>query len=182
MEAFKDYFQSCVYAFDGKNSILEEKDLGICADIASMLTPEYSVAAMECQQGCPYTNTAFRFDLTVDGEQVKTDRWKWLPNAMLRRGETPRFAVETLTAVIPGTRTTVQKITLQNRTAQPLVMPLQIAYRGQPRWEANWKVAIPKAETGRREGYTAHDRLLHYSGNGADFCITCSLPGMRLFI
>ena len=50
-------------------SIPARRNIGICADIASMLTPESSVSAMKCFQGCPYTNTAFDFDLRFDGEK-----------------------------------------------------------------------------------------------------------------
>ena len=70
MASYMDLFDTCVFAFDGKNSILEDKDIGICADIASMLTPPSSVTAMHGFQGCPYTNTAFDFEGRIDGEKV----------------------------------------------------------------------------------------------------------------
>ena len=79
-------FEECVYAFDGDKSILESKDIGICSDIASILTPDTSVAALNCFQGCPYTNTAFDFDICIDGEKVKAGCWRWLPNAIYRKG------------------------------------------------------------------------------------------------
>ena len=34
MKDFRTLFDTCVFAFDGKNSILEDKDIGICADMA----------------------------------------------------------------------------------------------------------------------------------------------------
>ena len=181
MKPYEDSFSQCVYAFDGKDNIMEEKDLGICADIASMLTPEYSVSAMECQQGCPYTNTAFRFEVRLDGERVKCDGWKWLPNAMLRWGQSRDFKVESLTAVIPGTRTTVQKLTVTNTTQEPLQIPLQVMYRGRSYRQEEWKFAIPKAEKGDRNAYSSDGRILTYRGEGVNFALTASLPGMRLF-
>ena len=93
MKNYLDLFNSCIYAFDSKNNILEEKDIGICANICSILTPEHSVSAMNCFQGCPYTNTAFDLDVRIDGEQIKAYSWKWLPNAILRLGETKNFSV-----------------------------------------------------------------------------------------
>ena len=94
MNRYKKLFETCVFAFDRKDNILEEKDIGICADIASILTPESSVSEMKCFQGCPYTNTAFTFDLRIDGEKVRADEWKWLPSAILRRGAANDFSVE----------------------------------------------------------------------------------------
>ena len=182
MKIYADYFSRCVYAFDSKDNIMEEKDLGICADIASMLTPEYSVSAMECQQGCPYTNTGFRFEVRLDGERVKCDGWKWLPNAMLRWGTSRNYKVKTLTAVIPGTRTTVQKLTVTNLTQEPLQIPLQVMYRGHARRQEEWKFSIPKAEKGDRYAYSSNGRILTYRGDGADFALTASLPGMRHFL
>ena len=101
----KDYlslFDTCIYRFESRYNVMEEKDLGITGDISSMLTPEHSVSAMNCFQGCPYTNTAFRFDVITDGEKVRAASWKWLPNAMYRVGEAEGFTVQTVTAVIPG--------------------------------------------------------------------------------
>ena len=123
----KDYlklFDSCVYAFDGRYNILEEKNIGICADICSMLTPEHSVSAMNCFQGCPYTNTPFRFDIRFDGEQIKATRWKWLPSAILREGKSKHLAVTTLTVAVPASRSVVQKITVTNLTDCETRFPL----------------------------------------------------------
>ena len=96
MDRYRHIFSSCKYAFDGADSILEDKDIGICADIASLMTPPSSVTAMQCMQGCPYTNTAFSFELRVGGESVKCDGWQWLPNAVLRRGTAKNVFVETI--------------------------------------------------------------------------------------
>ena len=84
MNDYLPLFDTCEYAFDGRDSIMEEKDIGICADIASILTPAHSAAALKCFQGCPYTNTGFDLDVRIDGEMLRAEGWKWLPNAILR--------------------------------------------------------------------------------------------------
>ena len=99
----KDYlrlFDECVFAFDGKNNVIEEKELGITSTIASVITPEQSATSLKCLQACPYTNTAMSFDIRVGGERVRADRWKWLPTAILRRGEAPDFSLETVAEVL----------------------------------------------------------------------------------
>ena len=182
----KDYmrqFENCVFAFDGSNSILEDKNIGICADIASLRTPPISVAAMQGFQGCPYTNTGFDFDLWIDGEKVKCDSWKWLPNAILRRGSTRSFAVETVTAVVPGIRAVVQKVIVNNLTAANLLIPVSVAYRGVTRKEEIWKFKIPDALKDNRVNYINDEnpQILSSICEGAAYRLTTSLPNMRQF-
>lgn len=183
MKEYMFLFDTCVFAFDGKNSILEDKDIGICADIASMLTPPSSVTAMKGFQGCPYTNTAFDFEVRVDGEKVKCDSWKWLPNAILRRGAAEQFSMESVTAVVPGIRAVVQKITVQNLTQKPLAMPLSVAYRGVTRKEESWKFGIPKPEKDCRDNYIEDNNEYTLSSvfEGTAYRLTTSLEDMRQF-
>lgn len=183
MERCMDLFDSCVFAFDGKNSILEDKDIGICADIASILTPPSSVSAMCGFQGCPYTNTAFDFDVRIDGEKVKCSSWKWLPNAIFREGVAENFALSTVTAVVPGVRAVVQKLTVTNLTKQQLTMPLSVAYRGVTRKEEVWKFKIPDAVKDCRDNYINDEnpQILSSVFKGAAYRLTTSLPNMRQF-
>ena len=37
---YKSIFDNSVYAFGNEKNILEEKDLGICSNVASVRTPE----------------------------------------------------------------------------------------------------------------------------------------------
>lgn len=181
MKEYRKIFQTSIFRFESKDNIMEEKDLGICADISSMLTPEHSVAAMNCFQGCPYTNTGFRFDLVLDGEKAKSEGWVWLPNAMYRHGKTSNFALETVTAVIPGMRTAVMKVTVTGNGKETVMVPLQVEYRGKTRKEEEWAFSIPKAEKGSLEGYTVEDRMLSHVEEGMAFCLTSSVEEMTMF-
>lgn len=184
MNLHMDLFDTCVFAFDGKNSILEDKDIGIAANLASVLTPPATVAAMKGFQGCPYTNTAFDFSLWLNGQQVKCQDWKWLPNAIWRRGSAGQFSVDTVTAVVPNIRAVVQKVTVKNLTDATLVMPLIVAYRGVTRKEDTWKFGVPKAEKDSRENYTADEdpQILSCMANGCACRLTTSLTGMTKFL
>ncbi|MBR6748135.1 MAG: hypothetical protein IKM07_04290, partial [Clostridia bacterium] len=173
----KDYislFDTCIYRFESRYNVMEEKDLGITGDISSMLTPENSVSAMNCFQGCPYTNTAFRFDVITDGEKVRAASWKWLPNAMYRVGETEGFTVQTVTAVIPGMRTVVQKITYTSKRDQDQTVPIHVAYRGCTRYEADWTFSIPEGRKGELSGYAAEGRILSHTAKTASWRLTSS--------
>jgi len=186
MKNYIEMFDTCIFAFDGENNILEEKDIGICADISSILTPEHSVFAMNCFQGCPYTNTAFDFDIKIDGEKIKSRSWKWLPNAILRKGETKCFSVSTVTAVVPQSRTVVQKINVSNKTDGDLSVPLAVMYRGRTRMEEVWKFNIPEPgipapHKDNRDFYSCENNILSSVADGAAYRITSSLGGMRMF-
>ena len=181
LKRYEELFETNIYRFGSRDNILEEKDLGICADIASMLTPEYSVAAMNCFQGCPYTNTGFQFDVRVDGEKAKCDNWKWLPNAMYRHGSTSNFNIDTITAVIPGMRTVVLKMTINGNGGGDFRVPIQVSYRGKTRMEEQWEFSIPSARKCSLEAYRANGRILTATEEGMAFGLTTSIEPMQMF-
>lgn len=164
MGKYMDYFKTNLYRFESKKNILEEKDLGICTDVASLRTPEYSFAACECFQGCPLTDTGFTFDLVLNGEKIKTKKWVWLPNAMQRFGSFSKFKLESITAVAKGSRTAVQKITIKNNGEADETITVQAKYRSNPRKEDDWFFLAPAAKRGRLENYTEE--------NGSIYCKT----------
>ena len=182
MKNYIEYYKNNPFTYNSSRSILEEKDIGICADIASMMTPPTSVFAMKTFQGCPYTNTGFCFDIKLDGESVRCDTWDWLPSSIIRYGKTDSFEVTTLTSIIPGQRTAVQKITIKNTASSSLKVPFAITFRGKTRKEEKWAFSIPKPSPCTRDDFSCNDGILLSSDNGASFALTCSLPDMHLFL
>ena len=179
---YKSLFDSSVYAFCGDKNVMEEQDLGICANIASVRTPEYSVCAAESFQGCPYTDTGFKLDLRIDGERVKTKNWKWLPNAMLRLGETEEFSVESLISVVPDTRTFVLKVAIKDKIGKKRIIPISLAYRGAPRYESDWRFSIPKSgEVNMLDRYSYNNGVLSCVTPLGAFAVTSSEPNMKDF-
>lgn len=164
MKEYISHFKNSIYKFQSEKNILEEKDLGICADIASLRTPEYSFAACDCFQGCPLTDTGFHFDLILNGEKISAKSWEWLPSAMRRFGSFDNFDAESLTVVAKGSRTAVQKITLKNKTYKSFTISVQAEYRSNPRKEDDWFFLIPEAKRGKAENY--------YEKNGFLYCKT----------
>lgn len=169
-------FKTCPFAFGSENNILEEKDLGITSDISSLLTPERSVSAVECFQGCPYTASKFLLELRIDGERVRASSWKWLPSAMLRYGECKRFSVETLTAMVPGTRAFVMKVTIINKVDADVKIPITLSYRGNARKEDNWVFYMPIDDKPlRRESFTFSENILVGTFDTAAYAISSSV-------
>ena len=181
MKNYMRYFDECVYAFDSKNNVIEDKELGITSTITSLLTPEASVCALRNMQGCPYTATDLTFDVRIGGERVKVKSWRWLPTAIKRLGETAELAVETLTTLVPGTRTAVLKITLTNKTRGTLTIPLQAMYRGVARYESDWNFCIPAPKASKLQYYFDEGRIIGSRDEGVAFMMTCSLPDIKNF-
>lgn len=181
MKNYLEMFDNCVYAFDGEYSILHTSHIGICSDIASLLTPDTSVNALKGFQAMPYSNSALDYEVRIDGERIKCDSWKWLPNAILRCGHTRNFDVKSLTALVPGSRTIVQKITVHNKIDRELEMPVVVMYRGKTVKEKSWTFDVPLPAPLGREIYGCTNNILSLVSSGYAFRITSSLPGMRMF-
>jgi len=180
MKDFSKYFDENIFAFDGEKNILLDEHIGITSDIASILTPYSSATALKCFQGIPYTCSPFDFDVRINGEKISCDSWKWLPSAILRTGKTPDLKVETLTAIVPQSRTVVIKLRVINSGAEMRV-PLCVAYRGLCRFEESWTFPIPKFDRLPRLSFTSENNILSLVKDGAALRLTSSLPDMRLF-
>lgn len=181
MKKYEAVFETNRFAFESENNILEEKNLGITADIASLLTPERSVTQVQCFQGCPFTASKFNFDLRIDGERVRASSWKWLPNAMFRRGECKKFSVESLTAMVPETRAFVMKVKVKSKLSGDNLAPIALMYRGTARKEDSWVFYIPiHDDKTPRECYRTEENLLIGSFESAAYAITSSVP-MTIF-
>ena len=89
--------------------------------------------------------------------------------------------MDTVTAVVPGMRTTVMKLVVNNKSGKELTMPLQVEYRGHTRKEDNWKFPIPAAGKGSLDAYAADGRVLSAVEHGLAFRLTSSLENMRMF-
>lgn len=189
MKNYMDHFLSNRYRFHAKDNILEEKDLGICTDISSILTPWHSVAAMTCFQGCPYTCSAFQFDVRFDGDRISGADWVWLPNGILRRGSNGAVSVESVTAVVPGMRAVVLKLTVSNLLQKEQSLPITVMYRGKCRREETWDFSIPDGELTLRKPFPKNDPNTYFTADntvganneGSMFLLTASMAGMRNF-
>ncbi len=173
---YMSIFDSCCFAFKSENNILEEKDLGITSDISSLLTPERSVSSVECFQGCPYTASRFSLELRIGGERIPARSWKWLPSAMLRFGESKGFKVETLTAMVPGTRAFVMKVKIINKLGEDKTLPITLSYCGNARKEDEWVFYIPiDDKSAKRESFSFSENVLVGAFDAATYAVSSSV-------
>ena len=181
MKSYINYFDNCVYSFESKKSVISGEKLGITSTIASVMTGDKSVCDLHTINACPYTATDMSFDVRLDGEKIKVDRWRWLPTAILREGECDGFTAKTLATLIHNGRGAVLKVELLNKTEKEKRIPLAVMYRGVAKYLDNWNFCIPDPEKSLLEYYSEHDGVIGSSHNGISFLMTSSLSGMKYF-
>lgn len=176
-----NYFDECVYTFESENNVIDGSNLGISSTITSVMTGENSVCDIHSMNACPYTNTGLSFDIRINGEQVKVKRWRWLPVAMLREGETRELSVSTLAVTIHNGKGAVLKVNIKNKTDGEIKFPIAAAYRGVTSYLDNWTFCIPDAKKSLLEYYFSEGDIIGSSADGCDFVMTSSLPDMHYF-
>ena len=181
MKNYLEYFDSCVFAFESKNNVMEDKELGITSSISSLLTPEDSVAHIRQMQACPYTATGMSLDVLIGGAPVRCSSWRWLPTAILRRGEYGGYRTETLTTLIHGGRGALLKISVENTTDGTLVLPIQAIYKGCSRHNEVWNFCVPEPAAERVSDYFDGGWHIGSRKDGCAMLVTSSLEGMKMF-
>lgn len=170
-----------IFYFNSEKNIIQDKYIGICADVASVLTPPDSVFALNTLQACPITNTGFSFDIRIDGEKIKARSWHWVPNAIARTADIEDWCVETLTVVAKGKRGVIQKIKVTNKSSKEKVVPVQIQYAGATRKEDKWAFSIPQSSDIRNVSYSEENGILTAENEGFSYVLTTSLTNMKMF-
>lgn len=178
-----NYFEKIkqnIFYFNNDRNIIQNEYVGICGDVASIMTPEYSVFALNNLQGCPITNTAFKLEIRIDGERIKADKWHWVPNVILREGTCGCWSARTLTAVAIGNRSVVQKIEVTNNGNEDSTVPVQIQYEGHTRYEKEWAFQIPNPGNIKDVTYKATENMVIAQSGDYSYIITSSL-NMKMF-
>ena len=170
------------FFFEKKNNIMCDKHLGISGSKLSVLTPESAIGRLDCLQACPYSNTSFVFDVRVGGERVGALDWQWLPNAMLRRGETEDYLIETLVTIPSAVRFAVFAVTLKNKRKEEITLPITVEYRGAAKKPEIWKFSVAEGDRFSPLTYECEERAFRfYHDTDAVTGITTSLDDMHLF-
>jgi len=175
-------FKESKFAFSKEKNILCDGHLGISGNKLSVLTPESSVGKVNCLQACPYTNSAFKMDIRIGGERVAANNWRWLPNAMLRCGETNKYRLETIAAIPNDMRCVIFSFTIENKTQQTLCEPITVEYRGVARRLNDWTFLQPNGDYYSPMEYERkHNSLVFYNTEEAVTAITSSLSDLKVF-
>lgn len=140
-----DIFFENVFAFEKKNNILSDIFLGISGTVVSVMTPESDLGRIYNLQACPVSNTGFDFRIKFGDKTIEAKDWKWLPNAMLRSGESEELKINSLTVLPPYTNSVVWKIEISNKTDEKITLPLTVGYSGKALKLNDWMFLMPEA-------------------------------------
>src|SRR6185312_14853309 len=99
------------FALDGSRNILHEEHFGIVNGKLAASIPYRRVSSVRGLWAPPYVSSDFQLDVNVLGQPVATDRYMWHPFQVERSGVVDGIAVETETALVPGSRSGVMGIT-----------------------------------------------------------------------
>lgn len=190
-------FDDNIFRFSGKNSVLNERDLGIAGPCMTVLTPERAACEIRGIQNCPWSGSAFSLEVRINGERINGRDWDWLPNMIRRHGENGGWEAKTVTYLPPDEPICILRIAVTNHTGCDETAPIQLIYAGSARKENNWVFSIPAAG-GRHPAQTSEYHFDDYSvlflrgespdvsgeaitDDDAQISVFCSLPGMSLF-
>lgn len=143
------------FALEGARNILQEEHFGIVSGNSSVSIPYRRVASVRGVWAPPYVSSDFQLDVNVLGQSVATERYTWHPFQVERSGKVQGIAVETVTALVPGSRSGVMEITLINRGSNPRAVPIAVAAAGTldaadketAQGASGWLFAAPQSRT-----------------------------------
>lgn len=190
-------FDKNIFRFCGKNSVLNERDLGIAGPRMTVLTPERAACEIRGIQNCPWSGSGFSLEVRMNGERINGRDWDWLPNMIRRHGENGGWEAKTVTYLPPDEPICLLRIAVTNHTGQDEAAPIQLIYAGSARKENSWVFRIP-GEGGRHPAQVTEHHFDDYSvlflhgtspdvsggtvsEDDAQISVFCSLPDMTLF-
>lgn len=118
------------FLFDGARNILEEKDFGIVNGMLTAGIPYKNVFSVSGLWAPPYVSSDFKLSISLIGQPILTECYTWRPFYVERVGLNQGIAVETVTMLIPGTRTGLVEIALKNLTTEQRQVPVAITVSG----------------------------------------------------
>lgn len=172
-----------VFSFKSHKGILKSQHLGIAGNRASVRTPFESVTALEALQVCPYANSGFRSEVKIGGESIKGEEYTWRINLLERTGSADRFDIKCLTVIPPNKNAVIQKISIYNKSAETVNIPLELWYQGNTQYVKDWLFEVPGVIKGKEEPEKTafQDNRLILSNEDATACIITGSLQMRLF-
>jgi len=144
-ESRKKYAE--LFAFNGKDNILDEKDFGI---VNGSITAGIQYSAVVCVSGLwapPFASSDFLLELTLFGEKIETSEYEWLPFAVTSKGKTQGLEVAASTVLIPGKRAFIIEVSLENSTPGDITVPVAIAAAGGMDAVEKWDFQRPQGDS-----------------------------------
>ena len=100
---------------DGKDILLEEKDLGIFNGMLTVNVPYSQALAVKGMWAPPYLSSDFLCEVRLFGESVKSDGYTWSPREVCRNGSIKGIKVESELTLADGCRGAILCFALTQR-------------------------------------------------------------------
>jgi len=170
---------SRMFRHDGANNILLEKDLGLANGHITVGTPYGAVCSVAGLYAPPYVSSDFDFDLRLFGEKLKTVRYVWYPNMLFREGCARGCAVASGLFLLKGRRAAVMRISIENKTASDVNVPMQAMLAGGVDYVHDWTFSKP---IGNKDAdLRVEPRRLVKRNNDKYVIVGASIDGMSWF-
>ena len=117
--------------------------------------PYRRVTSVRGQGRRPYVSSDFQLDVNVLGQAVTADRYTWHPFQVERSGMVQGISVNSVTALVPGSRAGVMEITFANYGGEVRIVPFAVTAAGTldaadketAQGASGWLFAAPKSQT-----------------------------------
>ncbi len=152
------------FALDGSLSITEERHFGIVNGQLAARIPYGNVLTVGGLWAPPYVSSDFRLSVTVMDEPVVTKHYTWHPSSVERAGVARQIIVKSVATLIPGSRSGILKVTLDNTEVESRTVPLLITVSGTLDRAGRWEFGAPESTTAAKA--TAGDGTLRIEQGG----------------
>ena len=135
------------FSIDGSRNILEEDDFGIINGYLTTRVNYTDIATITGLYAPPYASSDFLMEIRFFGEKVPTQHYKWYPMEVQRNGELHGVHFSTSTILGAGMRAGLIAITIENKTKQNKIVPIQLNIKGGFDYVPSWGFGRPGSGT-----------------------------------
>ncbi|MEP7257412.1 MAG: hypothetical protein ABI687_03470 [Flavitalea sp.] len=167
------------FSIDNEHNILEEDDFGIINGHLTERVNYLDVAGISGLYAPPFASSDFLMEVRFFGEKIASKGYKWYPIEVKRHGTLHGVNASTSTVLASGQRATLITITLENKTKENKIIPIQVNVKGGFDYVPSWNFARPEA-TKTAVAVATANRLVKANDAGA-IVIGTDIPGLSWF-
>jgi hypothetical protein len=173
------------FKMDGKNILLEEKDLGIFNGMLTANVPYSQTIAVKGLWAPPYLSSDFFCEVRLFGESVKAESYTWSPRQVHRKGSLKGIKVESALTLADGCRGAVLAFTLTNTADKMVEVPLNLNLAGTFAYNKVWdffkQLSTPKTwdDTSNNCVFSEKDGIIVWGNNAGVVTVKAGIEGLE---
>lgn len=135
------------FAMDGEAIITGPEHLGIINGKLTLGTPHGQIARIDGLWAPPFVSSDFVLKVSVLGDEVPTEGYRWWPYKVERQGKAGRVEVSAATVLADGKRAGLVALALRNQGEEAIDIPLRFDVAGTLDSCGFWEFAGAKSST-----------------------------------